>query len=222
MDASNLGVDLKRHRDAFAPVYPPDGNSDHGPMTFLALHALGASPAAILRFAEGYRDRLVAPAAAAAAPLRGLEGALGKPSAYADLLRFFDSEIEARGAAATVAHYLPRLASAWVVDAYHPFIRLGYGVEFGVASEIAAGLAYLACCGEDPRLLTIARATPTSTAGRLPAAGSITARGAMDYWTVQFSLQHYPGRGAAAASELHRRGICRALAGVSGSVSRHP
>ena len=65
------------------------------------------------------------------------------------------------GAAAALHRYLPELISAWVKDAYHALIRLGYGIEFDVAAEISAGLAYLAAMGPDPALAHAARATST-------------------------------------------------------------
>jgi hypothetical protein len=68
------------------------------------------------------------------------------------LVEFFEREISQYGWPDTVRRYLPTLVSGWVKDAFHPLIRLGYGIEFAAPSEIAAGLAYLTITGDDPRL----------------------------------------------------------------------
>jgi hypothetical protein len=74
--------------------------------------------------------------------------------------------MRARGWQATLARYLPSLISGWVVDLFHPLIRLGYGIEFEVPSEIAGGLAYLASAGDEPRLAVAARFPAAGAAGR--------------------------------------------------------
>jgi hypothetical protein len=144
---------LREHRDCHAPVYPPLGNADHGPMTYMALHALGASMDAVRRFARSYREKL--------APLPALDKSLtigswsreiGRFESYPALLSYFDAEIVALGWRATVDRYLPRLISGATRGAFHPLIRLAYGIDFEFPPEIAAGLAFLACSGTDEQL----------------------------------------------------------------------
>ena len=149
-----LAALIREHRDCHHVFYPPLGNADHGPMAYLALHGLGASQAAIERFAARYREKL-APLPPAGAPLSAdsWHEALGNADDYPALLAFFDREIARRGWRSVVAEYLPRLVSGVVRGAFHPLIRLGYGIEFELPSEIAAGLAFFACTGDDPRLL---------------------------------------------------------------------
>ena len=157
---------LDDHRGSHAVYYPPGSLSDHGPMAYLALHALGASARSIELFARGYRKRL-APLRPAEAPLtsRDWPDAVGHAASYPALLAFFDAEIRDRGSRATLTSYLPRLISGWVLDVFHPLIRLGYGVEFEVPSEIAAGLAYLACVGDDPALARAATGPASGASG---------------------------------------------------------
>lgn len=158
---------IEDHRASHAPHYPPSAHTDHGPMAYLAMHGLGLGQREIERFAAAYRQRL-APLPAPALTLRtdDWHEHVGHAESYSALLEFFHGETRARGWHATVARYLPGLISGWVKDLFHPLIRLGYGIEFEVPSEIAAGLAYLAACGDDPRV---------ALAARLPA---VEARGA--------------------------------------------
>jgi Questin oxidase-like len=158
---------LLEHRSAHAPHYPPSNNSDHGPMTYLAMHGLGFESDAIARFAARYRRKL-APLASVELGVSGADWAeqLGRAESYPALLCFFDAEVAANGWRATVARYLPALISGWVKDAFHPLIRLGYGIEFEVPSEVAAGLAYLTASGDDPRLARAKERGPAQLEGR--------------------------------------------------------
>ncbi|MCY3811986.1 MAG: questin oxidase family protein [Gammaproteobacteria bacterium] len=81
---------------------------------------------------------------------------MGDLGAYGSLLAYFDREVARVGAQATLENWLPRLVSGWVRFAFHPVIRLAYGIRFDVESEIVAGLAYLASAGPDPALQAFA------------------------------------------------------------------
>lgn len=148
---------VRRHGATFDPHYPPSDNSDHGPMAYLAMHGLGVGFEDIDAFAAAYRARLVP----VSPPIESVSAStwhnhIGRRQSYAALLTFFASEIESLGWQTTVAQYLPALISGWVKDAFHPLIRLGYGIEFESSSEIAAGLAYMTITGDDPVLANIA------------------------------------------------------------------
>jgi len=156
-----LEILLRAHRDRFALHYRPDWNSDHGPMACLALAGLGASFERIARFAPRYQQKLSALKPAEPIDAQSYRRAFGRVNAYPAFLAFFDREIAEHSAEATLLRYLPEMISGWVRDAYHALIRLGYGIEFDVHSEIAAGLAYLAVMGPDPSLERAARATST-------------------------------------------------------------
>lgn len=129
--------------------------SNHLPMATAALWALqreaGVSPPAAARrmtkFISHYRSQLEP---------------VDPNGEYAKQFQFFSGAIEANGVAATLHEYLPPLISGWVKDAYHPLIRLAYGIEFENADEVAAGLAYLALCGPDDSLNQIARTAQTA------------------------------------------------------------
>jgi len=158
-----LAALTREHRDQHHVFYPPHGNADHGPMTYLALHALGATPEAIQSFAVRYRERL----APLPRPQRALTAAdwrrqLGDGESYGAFLAFFDAEIATRGWSAVVAEYLPQLVSGVVRGAFHPLIRLAYGIQFELPDEIAAGLAFLACTGVDERLTQASAREPVT------------------------------------------------------------
>ena len=148
---------LQQHRARYAPVYPPQDNSDHGPMALLAMQGLGLSMNDMARFERQYGARLVPPqpsSAAAGSPHPA------RTSAYRDLLGQFDADIAREGWPDTVARCLPPLLSGCARDAFHPLIRLAYGIRFDWPPEVAAGLAYLTLVGADPALERRARAAP--------------------------------------------------------------
>jgi Questin oxidase-like len=156
---------LRAHAATHAPYYSVGNLSDHGPMACLALHGLGASLPEIERYAARYQQRLSPlPVPSVRLGPDDWHRHVGLRDSYPSLLAFFGEQLSMLGQTQTLASYLPPLISGWVLDLFHPLIRLGYGIEFGVPSEIAAGLAYLACCGDAPALAEAAR-LPASASG---------------------------------------------------------
>jgi hypothetical protein len=153
MIPNELAALLREHRNCHALTYPPHGNADHGPMAYLALHALGGDADAVRKFARSYRQKL-APLRAANTRLTAdnWQREVGHIGSYPELLNYFDAEVSARGWRDAVALYLPRLISGAVRGAFHPLIRLAYAIEAQFEPEVAAGLAFLACTGPDTRL----------------------------------------------------------------------
>jgi hypothetical protein len=153
MLSDDLAALLREHRDSHAITYAPFGNADHGPMTYLALHALGGSADAVQSFARSYRARLAPlPAAKTRLTADDWQRAIGHIESYPALLAYFDAEIAARGWRAAVGCYLPYLISGAARGAFHPLIRLAHAIEAEFEPEVAAGLAFLACTGPDTRL----------------------------------------------------------------------
>ncbi len=164
---SELELLVRRHGATFDPHYPPSDNSDHGPMAYLAMHGLGIGFEDIEAFDATYRSRLVSiPPARESVSAATWRDHVGRRESYAAVLAFFGREIESSGWQATLTRYLPSLISGWVKDAFHPLIRLGYGVEFESTSEIAAGLAYMTITGDDPALADIAGRSASKLQGR--------------------------------------------------------
>ena len=166
---------LRTHRDEHGPHY--QGHlSDHLPMTLLAMWASGAGRPALERYAARYRERLDAPVRHTPTPPEEFARAVGDSDAYGALLAFFDREIARMGSQETLETWLPQLVSGWVRFAFHPIIRLAYGVRFAVDCEIAAGLAYLASAGPDPVLDELAHAAATRDEPVLPPPVPTTAK----------------------------------------------
>lgn len=151
-----LGGLLRRHRDRHGPHYG-GGLSDHLPMALLAMHGLGAPRSEIEARHARYAQRLDPPGPVLAPAPADPAAAIGDLDSYGALIAFFDAEIDGRGVDGALARHLPGLMSGWVRHAFHPAIRLAYGIRFNLASEVAAGLAYLAGSGPDPRLEAAAR-----------------------------------------------------------------
>ncbi|MDE0350597.1 MAG: questin oxidase family protein [Gammaproteobacteria bacterium] len=161
---------LRIHRDTHGPHY--QGHlSDHLPMALLAMWAVGVRRSDLERYAARYRGRLDPPARLARRPPVEFADAVGHIDAYGSLLAFFDGELERLGMRRTLTTWLPRLASGWVRFAFHPIIRLAYGIRFEVGAEVAAGLAYLASAGPDPALEVLANTASPGEDLSLPPPG---------------------------------------------------
>ena len=171
---------LRDHRDLHGPHYQ-GFLSDHLPMALLAMKALGAARRSLDVYAANYEDRLDPPVRHTREPPDSLAEALGQPAAYGALLTYFDREIARHGVAKTLATCLPDLVSGWVRFAFHPIIRLAYGVRFGVEPEVAAGLAYLACAGPDDALQALARGARRQDEITLPDAVPIDAEAPFEH-----------------------------------------
>lgn len=154
-----LAKQLRAHRDQHGPHYQ-GFLSDHLPMAMLAMYALGAERAQLEAYADDYIGRLDPPVRHTDELPATFAEAIGDLSAYGPLVAYFDREIAARGVRTTLVTYFPVLVSGWVRYAFHPIIRLAYGIHFGVESEIAAGLAYLTCAGPDDDLQALAEKAP--------------------------------------------------------------
>jgi len=165
--SNELEALVRRHGATFDPHYPPSDNSDHGPMAYLAMHGLGVDFADIATFAGAYRSKLVPmPPPKESVNAETWRDHIGRRESYAAMLAFFEREIQSVGWQMVLTRYLPSLISGWVKDAFHPLIRLGYGVEFESTSEIAAGLAYMTITGDDPALAAIANRRRSNLSGR--------------------------------------------------------
>ena len=150
-----LSEKLLAHRNQHGPHY--GGHlSDHLPMALLAMWANGAGQDALESYATRYRQRLDPPVQHFRHPPTQIARAVGDVGAYGSLLAYFDREVARVGTRATLENWLPGLLSGWVRFAFHPVIRLAYGIRFDVASEIVAGLAYLASAGTDQALQALA------------------------------------------------------------------
>jgi hypothetical protein len=126
----------------FDPRYLPEMNSDHMPMTLCAMSALGADAAELIRYRDDY-CRILRPVPAAGVIEHWRDG-VGDRDQYPALLRYFQTQVAAKGIGSTVSECLPEFVHSLVADAFHPLIRLAYAVDFAAPNETAAALAYMA------------------------------------------------------------------------------
>lgn len=68
---------------------------------------------------------------------------------YGDYLEFFDAEINGSDYKTVFREYIPMLIPSLIQSATHPFIHLGYGIEFESPLVVAEGLAF-ACISYRP------------------------------------------------------------------------
>jgi hypothetical protein len=133
--------DIHTHGRRYRPVYPPHDHSDHLPMAWLAMGGLGADDSRRAAFTAEHLPQLEA---------------LEPGSPHHHRVEHLAEEMHDRGIAAVLQDRLPGLISGWYREAYHPVIRLAYGVEFRIFGEAAAGLAYLEQAGASTRVEALA------------------------------------------------------------------
>lgn len=141
----------------------------------LAMHGLGSDRTTVEARRDRYVRRLDRTRVHSPKNIKRFEDGIGKRAAYRALITYLDESIARRGVDETLAQYLPSVLSGWVRHAFHGTIRLAYGIRFDVASEVAAGLAYLACAGPDERLAGIGRGASISDRFAWPPPIDITA-----------------------------------------------
>ena len=144
---------LREHRESFRPVWR-GFLSDHTAMTTLALIERGEPRASIEEWTATYEANLEPNA-----PRRRIDDwrdGLGDIDAFLGLIDFFEREFETHGVLETVSRYVPQLVSGWARNAFHPMIRLAYGLRFELDAEIAAGLAYAVVIGTSPAIADLA------------------------------------------------------------------
>ncbi|KAJ7679091.1 hypothetical protein DFH06DRAFT_1414899 [Mycena polygramma] len=150
---------LKKDYEEHHCFWTNSGLHNHLPHHLLAAHDLGAPPSvlqAIFDNEVGMQQPLRQPGSEAPSEKLTPENwttRIGKAEAYADYLDFFSAQIAATGIAQVMQQYvfaasangngtmmLIRLVSGLM----HPFIQLGYGIEFGQDFMVASGLAQAA------------------------------------------------------------------------------
>ncbi len=121
------------------------GLTNHLPMGLIALERIGAAPDRLELFVDDYTPKLVPIGDRVEDIATGsLLDHIGTARRFPDMLALFDAEVAAHGWRATVRTWLVSLLDGMGSDAFHPLIRLAYGVDAQDPGEVAAGLAYLA------------------------------------------------------------------------------
>lgn len=164
-----------------SPRYLPSNNSDHLPMTLCAIIGLGGDHNTCLSYREGYKpilhDITESP------PLRDWRDGIGQFDQYPALLTWFQKEVKEKGIEKTVGEYLPEFIGSLAMDAFHPIIRLGYGIDFESDAETAAALAYLVACYHE---------VPVNPEKQIEIGSTLTAQStarAIEFQSTNFSLK---------------------------------
>ncbi|RJE19326.1 hypA-like protein [Aspergillus sclerotialis] len=152
-----LQDDMERHHVFFNDMHFHNHIVHH----MLSIYALGASPEEIkaaYRRNSSYQ-RPVLPTKNDVVKFLSDKGsfkaALGKEENYPNFLAFFQNEIEAKGIGAVLNEYLfagDEVAESMLARLFggliHPFIHLGFGVEFDQPAIVAQALAQAAVHGD--------------------------------------------------------------------------
>ena len=134
---------LERHREVDRVRY--DVPASHAPMVLIALYRLGATDSDLENYYSNLQVNIPEPVSES--PVIESENwphHLGELSAASSYCRFFESEIERVGSEETLRTFLPRFMPGVAGHAFHPLLRVGYGVDLGDDMEIAFGLGYWA------------------------------------------------------------------------------
>ena len=137
---------LNRHRTGELVVYNVKAN--HAPMVLIALYRLGAHPVQLRQYYAGVETATPAPEAS---PIQAEQidrdtwtKYLGTFSAWRAYRQFFQAEIDKHGVQEVLASYVSPLMKGVAAHAFHPLLRVGYGIDLNDKDEIAFGLAYWA------------------------------------------------------------------------------
>jgi hypothetical protein len=137
---------LKKHQEIDLVRYDVEHN--HAPMVLIALYRMGADPERLRHYYASMRidPRAVESDLQQAPPIvasRWMER-LGDFQACGSYCRFFTAEIERRGVEEVLRCYVGPLMTGVAAHAFHPLLRLGYGIDLMDSGEMALALGYWA------------------------------------------------------------------------------
>jgi hypothetical protein len=142
---SGVMAELKAGAGRDSAEFPPF-LANHLPMILVALQRLGATTDRLRAFDRAYRSAssLCPPPPAGDATGDTWRALRGDRAREGCLRAFFDREIARLGAVETIRLYLPDLAPGIAGSAFHPLMRLAYGVMEADAAEIGIALGFWA------------------------------------------------------------------------------
>lgn len=122
--------------------------ANHAPMVLIALYRMGADHDQLRQYYAKVGIGSTASEKRALQVPRIDRGSwtkyLGIFGAWSSYRQFFQDEIGKHGVQEVLASYLPPLMRGVAGHAFHPLIRVGYGIDLNDKDEIAFGLAYWA------------------------------------------------------------------------------
>ena len=138
------------------------GLSNHLPMALIALDRLGADDQRLHRFAEFYATRLdrMPQPSGVAITADNWKDHTGGHTYNQEYVDFFAAELKRLGKTDALRRYVPELMSGVGGGAFHPLIRLGYGLDAGANQEVAEALAAWAIAYLDLGLSNFASSEP--------------------------------------------------------------
>lgn len=137
--------------EQFDPLYVPSLNTDHLPMTLVAMSELGASDAALNDFQARYRERLRP--VVEGIEVASVEEGRGRYDAFESMRELLKHEVAEQGVETVIRKYLPSLLPTVAAGAFHPIIRLGFAVKANHDVEVATSLAYWLTTSLKPELV---------------------------------------------------------------------
>lgn len=144
--ASSLHELLNRHRRGELAEYNVTAN--HAPMVLIALYRMGADYHQLHQYYAGVE---IGRPASQTDSLQGQQidrgtwtNYLGTFSAWSSYRHFFQTEIGKHGVQDVLMSYVSPLIRGVAGHAFHPLLRVGYGIDLNDKDEIAFGLAYWA------------------------------------------------------------------------------
>ncbi|KDQ18173.1 hypothetical protein BOTBODRAFT_552378 [Botryobasidium botryosum FD-172 SS1] len=152
---------IKEDYEAHHCYFHPNGYHNHLNHHLFAVYDLGAS-ASLLQAVYDMEKKMLWPIDLGKPDITPKPGQidqnnwtqwLGDVDAYAAYLAFFTKQLEANGVKATLQQYIfspaanesgIHMMSRFYSGLLHPFIELGFGLEFGETKAVAIGLAHTA------------------------------------------------------------------------------
>ena len=133
---------LLKDCSGYAPEYE-DGLADHLPMTLIALDYLGATASQMSDFKSFYEERLdLLPERRFGSHPSTIKNCIGRPEHFEICREFLEDETSREGQSTVLKRWLPVLVPGVCASAFHAPIRLAYGIEAKVTSEVTSGLAF--------------------------------------------------------------------------------
>ena len=122
-----------------------DVSRNHVAMTLIAIYRLGAASEQMTAYYSSKHKKQILPSVGDTIPINeeNWHQFLGTSGSTSYILFFLD-KVDAGGVERTLNTYLPKLISGVVAHAYHPLLRLAYGIDIKNEREIAFALAYFA------------------------------------------------------------------------------
>ncbi|KAI9486089.1 MAG: hypothetical protein EXX96DRAFT_30833 [Benjaminiella poitrasii] len=157
----------------------------------LAAYSLGANKETLQEIFDIHaKDQRPLPPSAIELDRRNYHSYLGKASSYTSFLNLFRAEIEQHGALETVREWVwsGDMLARTIGGAYHPFIHIGYGLEFDVPAVVAEGLA-MAACTEASFESLVPHQPPLSSSATAPQGVLSTVNQAVQQLSNQFSTR---------------------------------